>query len=247
MRTLEVTYVPAIPLCKNCAASTESVIAQFCSQNMRRRYELRMTTLRLMGFVVTGVLRFKTREGNMKTKALFWRVVLMVIAVGIAGVASAQNVHLKPPNAKPSFVDNGLTLTAFGALAGLGGGDVLVNLSAQASVTSTCTNPSGGTQPPGQNPAPITVTGGQAIPEEELKNGTTPFRVTTTAPVTPIPGAPDCPNPRWTESITDLAFTSATITVEQPVGNVVLTVSCTFLSPTTNGGVAGSNVVCTKS
>jgi hypothetical protein len=60
----------------------------------------------------------------------------------------------------------------------------------------------------------------------------TPFNVTTQPPVSPIPGAPDCPNPNWTETITDLAFTSATITVEQPPGMVVLTISCTFSSPT---------------
>ena len=171
----------------------------------------------------------------------------LVSAIAASG-ALAASVHLKGgKNAKPAFTDTGLTLSATGALAGLGNGDVLVTLSATADVTSTCTNPSGANQPPGHNPAPITVTGSQAIPEEEIKNGTTPFSVTTQAPVTPIPGAPDCPNPNWTEAITDLAFTSATITVEQPPGNVVMTVSCTFSQPTSNGGVPNGNVTCTKS
>jgi len=48
------------------------------------------------------------------------------------------------------------------------------------------------------------------------------FPVTTLAAQTPIPGAPDCPNPNWEEIIQDLIFTSATITVEQPPGTVVL-------------------------
>jgi hypothetical protein len=65
------------------------------------------------------------------------------------------------------------------------------------------------------------VTGGQAIPAEEIKNGTTPFDVTTEPPTSPIPGAPDCPNASWTENITDMAFTSAVITVEQPPGTTV--------------------------
>jgi hypothetical protein len=182
---------------------------------------------------------------NRLASALWQSSLAVVIVLLTAGVAGAQNVHLKPPNRNPSFSDNSnLTLTAFGNLAGLGNGDVLITLTAQANVTSTCTNPSGGNNPPGQNPAPITVTGSQAIPESEIKNGTTSFNVSTTAPVSPIPGAPDCPNPQWTESITDLAFTSAVIRVEQPVGTVVLTVSCTFASPTQNGGVPGSNVVC---
>ena len=172
---------------------------------------------------------------------------LLLVAV-TAAVASAANVHLKGgANAEPSFTDGGLTLNAAGNLAGLGNGDVLVTLTARANPTATCTNPAGATQPPGQNPAEVEVTGSQAIPASEIKNGNTPFSVTTLAPTTPIPGAPDCPNPQWTERITDMAFTSAIITVEQPPGTTVLTVSCTFSSPTTNGAVPGGRVSCTQS
>ena len=157
---------------------------------------------------------------------------------------NASSVHLKGgANAEPSFRDNGLTLSASGELSGLGNGDVLVSLTARANVASTCTN-HGGNQAPGQNPAPTTVLGSQAIPEEEIKNGNTPFSVGTKAPTTPIPGAPGCPNPNWTESIDDLAFTSATITVEQPVGTVVLTVRCSFRVATSDGAVAGGRVSC---
>jgi hypothetical protein len=92
----------------------------------------------------------------------------------------------------------------------------------------------------------VTLTGTQAIPEEEIKNGNVTFNVATAAAVSPIPGAPECPNPQWTETITDVAFTSAIITVEQPAENVVLTVSCTFSPATTNGPVPGSQVTCTQ-
>lgn len=157
------------------------------------------------------------------------------------------SVHLKGgANATPNFVDQGLTLNAAASLAGLGNEDVLVTLSATAAATSTCTN-QGGNQAPGQNPAEVTVSGSQSIPASEIKNGNTSFNVTTVAPVTPIPGAPGCPNPNWRQDITDLSFTTATITVEQPAGTLVLTVQCTLSEPTTNGAVPGRNVSCTSS
>jgi hypothetical protein len=177
---------------------------------------------------------------------------VLLVCLGVAIVAApttlAANVHLKGgAKAKPSFTDNGLTLTAAAELAGLGNEDVLVTLTATGNPTATCTNPSGKNEPPGQNPAPVTLTGSQSIPAAQIKNGNVAFRVTTQGPVSPVPGAPDCPNPRWTETITDVAFTSATITVEQPAGTVVLVVSCTFGTPTTNGAVPSSNVSCTSS
>jgi hypothetical protein len=159
----------------------------------------------------------------------------------------AASVHLKGgKNAEPSFTDNGLSLAASGALSGLGNGDVEITIDATADVTAVCEN-NGGNQAPGQNPAPINVTGSESIPEEEVKNGNTPFSVETDPPESPIPGAPDCPNPNWSEFITDLAFTSATITVEQPAGNVVLTITCSFDAPTSDGPVSKQDVNCTQS
>jgi hypothetical protein len=193
----------------------------------------------------------------------------LVIAIGCAGglllsgcaasafaeednfgtTAQASSVHLKGgKKAKPAFTDGGSFLTASGSLSGLGEGDVVVALSATADVFATCTNPgSGEHQPPGQNPAPLTVTGAQEIPEDEFKNGWTPFDVSTLAPSPTIAGAPGCPNPQWTETIEDLAFTSATITVEQPAGNVVLTIACTIAPATSDGAVPAGTVICTSS
>lgn len=160
----------------------------------------------------------------------------------------ASSVHLKGgANAEPTFTDLGLQLGAAGELAGLGEGDVLVNMSASANVVATCENPSGANQPPGQNPADVTVSGSSAIPADEIQNGNTPFSVTTKAPETTIiAGAPGCSNPNWTETITDLKFTGATITVYQ-AGALVLTVTCDFAEPTTDNTVPASNVTCTSS
>ncbi len=182
---------------------------------------------------------------------------VLVAALAFVVAASAGNAHLRNnvrPN--PAFVDNGLTLTATAAYAGLGNFDTLQNLSATANPTAECVNPGTGEhRPAGQNPASATVTGSTAVPAGDIKNGNVTISTTTTAPVSPIPGAPDCPNPNWVENITGMAFTSATITLFQDsnqngtfeAGELVLTVSCTFSTPTSNGSVPASGYSCTVS
>jgi hypothetical protein len=178
-----------------------------------------------------------------------------IVAVGLlAGPALAASPHLKG-NHPVLFTDNGLTLSATVSYAGLGNFDTQQVLVATGNPTATCTNPSGKQQPPGQNPAAVTLTGVTAIPASDIKNGNVTISTRTAPPVTPIPGAPDCPGVQWTESITDVAFTSATITVFQDAnangtfepGELVLTVNCTFNAPTSNGSVPQSGFACTSS
>ena len=102
----------------------------------------------------------------------------------------------------------------------------------------------GGNQAPGQNPADISVTGSASIPATEIKNGNTPFSVVTVSPGPVIPGAPDCPNPNWTELIEDLSFYEATLTVQQPAGVTVLVVTCTIDPPSEDGNVPKQDVSC---
>jgi len=180
--------------------------------------------------------------------------VVAVAMLVVPSVASAANAHLRNnvrPN--PAFTDLGLTLRATAAYAGLGNFDTLQTLDATGNPTAVCTNPSGQQQPPGQNPAEANVSGSTAVPASDVQNGNVTITTTTNPPTSPIPGAPDCPGVKWTESITDMAFTSATIRVFQDTDangsfeTLVLTVSCTFNSPTSNGPVPASNYTCTSS
>jgi hypothetical protein len=194
-------------------------------------------------------------------KPLLLAIATVLVAAGaFATAASAANPHLRNnvrPN--PAFVDNGLTLTATVAYAGLGNFDTLQTLAATANPTAVCINPSSADgkdqQPAGQNPASADVTGSTAVPAGDIQNGNVTITTTTDAPVSPIEGAPDCPNPQWTEAITDMAFTSATIQLFQDSNanglfeesELVLTVSCTFSTPTSDGAVDPSTYSCTVS
>ena len=170
------------------------------------------------------------------------KIALALVSAVLTVSALAASVHFKQ-NRNPTLLDNGLTLTAAESLVGLGEGDIVINLSATGTITAMCTNPSGQNQPPGQVPQPITLSGSVALPDPELKNGTLGFSVTTQAPTTTaIAGAPDCPNANWTENITDIKFTSMTLTVEQ-AGAVVLTTTCTTSAPTQNGTTVPPNTV----
>ena len=144
---------------------------------------------------------------------------LVLVVIGATAlVAVAESVHFKPRN--PKSTDNGTTLTCTGALAGLGNGDIVITVEATG-FGSTIVYNQGGNPAPGQNKVPVTVTGTQTISASEIKNGTVTFSVTTAEPRQPTWEEAGAPNANWTAQITDVTFTSVTVTVVQG-GTVVL-------------------------
>ena len=134
----------------------------------------------------------------------------------LAVTQGEQTVHVES-----KFEDRGLSLSAVGALAGLEAQDAEVVLLATGIPDTICTNP-GGQQPAGQNKRNkgwLTLTGSKTISAGEIKNGNATFDLKTAVEQTAK--ALGCPNKKWTGAITDVSFTSATITVSQH-GKVVL-------------------------
>jgi len=141
---------------------------------------------------------------------------LIVLVVTLALAAAAVVAFADSPHyvKGPSLVDNGLTATASGKIAGLGNGNVIVTLTFPNATASTlCTN-QGGNSAPGQNPAaPVDVSGSKLI--SRVKNGTITFSVTTDVPPAPSWDVAGCANSNWSASIADIHFGIGTLIVQQ--------------------------------
>jgi hypothetical protein len=123
--------------------------------------------------------------------------------------------------------------------------DVHIKLRAKAKAIAKCINP-GGNEPPGQNPVildEVKVSGTDWIPSYKIKDGKVTFSVHTKAPPKRVFGAPDCPNKNWKETLEDLRFKKATLTIKQE-GKKDLDVRCTFDKPTDDGPVPKKNFTC---
>jgi hypothetical protein len=147
-------------------------------------------------------------------------VAALIISVTGAAVFAASP-HYK--RGSPQCVTGGTTATCSGALAGLGNEDVRITVSITGTAQPFCSAPGNEANVvPGQNPVDFTASASVTVPASEIKNGTLNFSVSATA-VVPVPTAQEagCPNPNWNVTISQATVSSLTLTVEQPPGNII--------------------------
>jgi hypothetical protein len=130
--------------------------------------------------------------------------------LALPGGAAAQSGHFVGAQ---SCTDIGTQVQCSGKVAGLGGTTFTITVAAQGEATVSCTNPAGNVAP-GQ--AFDFDASGSSGPFATPRNGQSKYTVTTNAPSAP---AGSCPNPKWTATVTDVAFTGfATVSLFEDGG-----------------------------
>ena len=140
----------------------------------------------------------------MKRSLLVTFIAAVAVLTLFAGTALAQSGHFV---GTPTCTDEGTTVECRGKVAGLGGTTFQITVSATGTASVTCTNPAGNVAP-GQSFT--TTVSGTSGPFATPRNGQARFTVESNTPSAP-PGS--CPNPKWTATVTDVQFTTATITL----------------------------------
>jgi hypothetical protein len=143
------------------------------------------------------------KEKRMK-RSLLMTLAVFTLLVLTASAAQAQSGHFI---GTPTCTDEGTFLECTGKVAGLGGTTFRIDVSASGVADVTCTNPAGNVAP-GQS---FSFAGaGSTGDQPTTTNGQFQFSVETISPTAP---ARSCPNPKWTATVTDVAFGDATLTL----------------------------------
>jgi hypothetical protein len=144
--------------------------------------------------------------------------VLALMVTALAAVpALAQSGHFV---GTPTCSDQGTTYNCTGKVAGLGGTTFEIRSTATGTASVTCTNPAGNVAP-GQSFT--TTSTGTTGPLATPTNGNYSFNVSSATPTAP---RGSCPNAKWTATVTDVTFTTVTLTLlEDNVVSDTITVS----------------------
>lgn len=154
------------------------------------------------------------------------RILFIVTVVGAMAVMSttafAESPHFKKGGTPVCTISGSGTsstsTTCTGTLAGLGGGDVTIDVTVSGFAVYQCQN-GGGNTAPGQNrvlEGPVTAP--TTIPSGAIKNGNLTF-TTNPAVLSAAPtvsgSAAGCPNPNWTGVNPTLTVTSIELAISQ--------------------------------
>jgi hypothetical protein len=131
-------------------------------------------------------------------------VVSAAALLAFPAFAAAQSGHFVGTQ---TCSDIGTQVSCSGKVAGLGGTTFTITVTAEGTASVTCTNPAGNVAP-GQSFS--FTAAGSSGPFPTPRNGQSAYTVTTNAPVAP---AGSCPNPKWTATVTDVTFTTATLSL----------------------------------
>jgi hypothetical protein len=135
--------------------------------------------------------------------------VLALMVTALAAVpALAQSGHFL--NRTVACTDIGTQLECDAKVAGLGGTTFELVITGSGTGTVECHNPSGNVAP-GQNTTVNASGSSGELPTPS--NGSFTFRNETTEAPADLIGRPTCPNRQWTGVITDVEFTTATLTL----------------------------------
>jgi hypothetical protein len=163
-----------------------------------------------------------------------------LLALAFAAPAFAGSAHFKKGGEPVCTVSNSgaSSSTVCGAsLAGLGNGDLQINVTVSGFAVYQCQNPGGNTAP-GQNrvlEGPVTAP--TTIPSGQIKNGNVTFTTNPavlTAPSTVSAAEAGCPSAGWTGVNPSLTVTNIDMTISQ--GGTQL-FDCTASNP---NGLSGS-------
>jgi hypothetical protein len=175
----------------------------------------------------------------MVKRALVLAMALLAFGATAAVAASAHFKHGGSPICTVTSGGSSSSTVCNASLAGLGNGDLVINVTVSGSAVYQCQN-GGGNTAPGQNRVLVgPVTAPTTIPADQIKNGTVTFTTNPavlTAPSTVTGAEAGCPNPNWTGVNPALTTTSIEMTIAQ--GGVTL-FDCTASNPNgLNGSVA---------
>jgi hypothetical protein len=180
--------------------------------------------------------RSSAKEKDMKRILLHPSKVVLVLVALIIGVSVAAVFAASPhykrgsPQCSASETTGTATGTCSGSIAGLGNEDVRITVSVTGTAQPFCAAPGNPDNVvAGQNPVDFTASASQIFQASEIKNGNLSFEVSATAVVTtPTAEEAGCPNPNWNVTISQASVSSITLTVEQPVGTGIDSLTRTF-------------------